>query len=177
MIAPHPHVPTNDGTHRITVQWTSPSDVSEFENNIGRLNEALFTLMTTLFQDTDGVFYRWESEELVETKAASSITPETAREFASPKVTFIGSRSMSFRTPIRILVRTKQVAARQAYQNNHEGATSRRKDLQLEKLKRRLSYGRLHTPESPRYNPPTLLHPNAQEQIARSHSIFRHHLL
>ena len=93
-IPPHPKISTNDGTHRITVKWTAPSDVSEFENDTDRLNEALHTLMTTLFQDTDGVFYRWESEEMTETKAASSLSIANAREFVSPKVTFIGSRSM-----------------------------------------------------------------------------------
>jgi hypothetical protein len=65
---PHPHIPTNDGSHRITVMWTSPTDVREFEQDKRRLNEALFTLMITLFKDTDGVFYRRESEELLEQK-------------------------------------------------------------------------------------------------------------
>jgi hypothetical protein len=92
-IPPHPKISTNDGTHRITVRWIAPSDVSEFEADTDRLNEALHTLMTTLFQDTDGVFYKWESEEMTETKAASSLSLANAREFVSPKVTFIGSRS------------------------------------------------------------------------------------
>jgi hypothetical protein len=94
MIPPNPKIPTNDGTYRIDVRWTAPSDVTEFENDKNRLNEALHTLMTTLFQDTDGVFYKWESEELLETKAASSLAKEMARDFVSPKVTIIGSRSM-----------------------------------------------------------------------------------
>ena len=95
VIPPHPNIPTNDGTYRITVRWTAPSgDVREFENDKNRLNEALHTLMTTLFQDSDGVFYRWESEDMEETKAASSMSPTIARDFVSPKVTFIGSKSM-----------------------------------------------------------------------------------
>jgi hypothetical protein len=58
-IAPHPHIPTIDGTHRITVKWTPPpTEITEFENDKRRLNEALFPLMTTLFKDKDGVFYR-----------------------------------------------------------------------------------------------------------------------
>jgi hypothetical protein len=94
VIPPHPKIPTNDGTHRITVRWTATSDVSEFEKDKNRLNEALYTLMTTLFHDTDGVFYKWESEDMLETKAASSLSQATARDFVSPKVTFIASRSM-----------------------------------------------------------------------------------
>jgi hypothetical protein len=94
-IPPHPKIPTNDGTHRITVRWTAPSDVTEFDTEPNRLNEALHTLMTTLFQDGDGVFYKWDSDdETMETRAASSLTQDTAREFVSPKVTIIGSRSM-----------------------------------------------------------------------------------
>ena len=27
---PHPHVATNDGTHRLTIQWTAPADVAEY---------------------------------------------------------------------------------------------------------------------------------------------------
>ena len=94
VIAPHPHIPTNDGTHRITVKWTPPTKLTEFENDKSRLNEALITLMTTLFQDDDGVFYRWESEDLIESKAASSLTEVIARDYVSPKVTFIGSRNL-----------------------------------------------------------------------------------
>lgn len=26
---PHPHNATNDGTHRLTIQWTAPTDVTE----------------------------------------------------------------------------------------------------------------------------------------------------
>ena len=93
-ITPYPHIPTNDGTHRITVKWTPPSEITEFENDKRRLNEALYTLMTTLFKDADGVFYRWESEDLVETKAASSLTEVTACDFVSPKVTIMASRNV-----------------------------------------------------------------------------------
>ena len=92
--APHPQVPTNNGTHRATVKWTPPSDITEFETDKRRLNEALFTLMTTLFKDEDGVFYRWESEDMVDTKAASSLTEVTARDFVLPKVTIMATRKI-----------------------------------------------------------------------------------
>ena len=94
VIAPHPHISTNDGTHRITVKWKAPDDVNEFESDKQRLNEALLTLMQTMFKDTDGVFYRWESDDLVETKAASCLTETIARDYVSPKVTFIKSQSL-----------------------------------------------------------------------------------
>ena len=90
----HERTATNDGTHRITVKWKPPSDIGEFEHDKRRLNEALYTLLITMFADTDGVFYRWESEELLETKAASSLTESTVREFVSPTVTFLKSRSL-----------------------------------------------------------------------------------
>lgn len=92
--ASYPKIPTNDGTHRITVKWTPPTDVEEFANDEQRLNEALFTLMQTLFQDDDGVFYCWDSEETSTTKAASSLTEANAREFVSPKITFMESRTL-----------------------------------------------------------------------------------
>ena len=92
--APLPKVATNDGTHRITVKWTPPIAIDEFENDEHRLNEALFTLVQTLFQDEDGVFYQWDRDQTSITKAASSLTERNARDFVSPKVTFIGSRSL-----------------------------------------------------------------------------------
>ena len=121
-VTAHPHIPTNDGTHRITVKWTPPTDITEFENDKHRLNEALFTLMTALFKDDDGVFYRWESEDLVETKAASSLTEVTARDFVSPKVTIMASRNiMVFWSPVRISVRSFEMAT----QSGNEETTQR----------------------------------------------------
>ena len=89
----HERTATNDGTHRLTIKWKPPSDLAEFENDKRRLSEALHTLLITLFTDTDRVFYRGESEDMLKTKAASSLTESTVSDFVFPRVTFIESRS------------------------------------------------------------------------------------
>lgn len=159
MIPPHPKLPTNDGTYRSTVRWTAPSDVTEFENDKNRLNEALHTFMTTLFQDTDGVFYKWESEELLETEAASSLTKEMARDFVSPKVTIIGSRSMMV-----FGIRFGFLSSPGKWQYSERTKTTlrtafERSNLQFEKHERRFGYRRLHFAEGPKHHPQTLLYP------------------
>ena len=89
---PHPHVATNDGTHRLTIQWTAPTDVAEYENDKQKCNLAIHTLVSVLFLDEDGVLFRWESEDLTISKAASSLNQTDMRDFITPTATFLKSR-------------------------------------------------------------------------------------
>ena len=45
-----------------------------------------------MFLDEDGVLFRWESEDLTISKAASSLNPTDMRDFITPTVTFLKSR-------------------------------------------------------------------------------------
>ena len=89
----HINIATNDGTHRLTVKWTSPDDIRTYEKDKAKLNNALLTLIQAIIADEDGVFYRWESEDLLHSKASSSLSLESVRDFVSPTVTFLPSRS------------------------------------------------------------------------------------
>jgi hypothetical protein len=59
---------TNDGTHRLTVRWTVPKEINieELINNRAQMESTILTLIQPLFEDSDGHFYRWESDNLTQ---------------------------------------------------------------------------------------------------------------
>ncbi|KAI2501849.1 hypothetical protein MHU86_12614 [Fragilaria crotonensis] len=79
--------PTNDGTHRLTIRWTRKDDFHVLNPNpIAWLTEAL-TLLQGLFNRTDGVFYRWESKDLTQSRTIDQMTTNDLRDFISPTIT------------------------------------------------------------------------------------------
>ena len=75
LVVPYPHTATNDGSHRLTVQWTAPTDVAEYETDKTKCNLAIHTLVSKMLLADDGVLFRWESEDLTTTKATTSLNP------------------------------------------------------------------------------------------------------
>jgi hypothetical protein len=87
---PHPDISTNDGTHRLNIKWTiSPEVVKEYETDKNKLNEAIHGLTPSMFPEDIGLMYRWESEDLILSKAASKMTPTEMRDYITPKVTIL----------------------------------------------------------------------------------------
>ena len=108
-VVSHPHIATNDGTHRLTIQWTAPTDVAEYETDKNKCNLAIHTLVSKILLADDGVLFRWESEDLTTTKATTSLTPAELRDFITPTVTFIKSRrQMIFGVRFGFLANPKQ---------------------------------------------------------------------
>ena len=108
-VVPYPRIATNDGTHRLTIQWTAPTDVAEYENDKNKCNLAIHTLVSKLLLAEDGVLFRWESEDLTTTKATTSLNPIELRDFITPTVTFIKStRQMIFGVRFGFLGNPKQ---------------------------------------------------------------------
>ena len=99
--APRPpplaHVSTNDGTHRLTIRWSlinqEHGDLKKLESNKDILDTAIHKLMTHIFDDQDGQFYRWESSDLIHFQKISQMTPTMIREYITPVVTFVHSRN------------------------------------------------------------------------------------
>jgi hypothetical protein len=56
--APHPNIPTNDGTHRITIKWTPPEAIKEYEKDKNKLNDAIHSLVKEMFPEKTGALYR-----------------------------------------------------------------------------------------------------------------------
>jgi hypothetical protein len=75
----------------LTIQWTAPTDVAEYETDKSKCNLAIHTLVSEMLLAKDGVLFRWESEDLTTTKATTSLNPTELRDFITPTVTFIKS--------------------------------------------------------------------------------------
>ena len=91
--APHSNVATNDGTHRISIRWEPPDSVETYEYDKGKLQASLSNILKALFTTEDGKLYRWESEDLLHTKDIQTMNPVEIRDYISPTITFIPSRS------------------------------------------------------------------------------------
>lgn len=60
---PHPNIPTNDGTHRITIKWLPPDNVAGYKHDKNKMNEAIYNFVSDILPQQYGVLYRWESED------------------------------------------------------------------------------------------------------------------
>jgi hypothetical protein len=54
------------------------------ENDKHQLGEAIHQLLKFIFDDTDGFFYRWESEDLISARLLSQITETEMQDFITP---------------------------------------------------------------------------------------------
>ena len=91
VVTTSPYIATNDGTHRLTIRWKVDGNVHVKPNY--PLIQAIHSLLSLMFQDDDGSFYRWESEDLQMARTISQLTVEQVREFIAPAITPIPSRS------------------------------------------------------------------------------------
>jgi hypothetical protein len=94
--SPHPNIlPTNNGTHRITIKWPRPPDnVREYEKDKNNLSNAIHGLLTSeIFPEEIEVLYQWKNADVVLSKAASKVEPFEIRDFITQKVTQISDRS------------------------------------------------------------------------------------
>ena len=92
--APFPTVAVNDGTHRVKIKWTIDKTLLlKYEQDKSQLNAALKKLLTSIFDDNDGMMYRWESENLTQSALVSSLSGEGIRDYVTPKIAFIKSTS------------------------------------------------------------------------------------
>ena len=92
--ASHVAPSTNDGTHRLTIKWNVPHDqkVEELESDQEKMEIAIINLIRPFFEDSDGYFYRWESDDLTQRDTISNMTSEVFRKYVFPAITCIPSR-------------------------------------------------------------------------------------
>ena len=91
-----PKTSSNDGTHRVTLRW-SPSK-EKFETAMSSPAawiQQIHELLQVLFNDTDGVLYRWESQDLVVSHAVSAIPTSNLCDYLSPNVLNLSSTNQS----------------------------------------------------------------------------------
>jgi hypothetical protein len=53
--APHPNIPTNDGTHRITIKWFPSDDLTGYESDKNKMNEAIYNLVSDILPHQYGM--------------------------------------------------------------------------------------------------------------------------
>ncbi|KAI2503533.1 hypothetical protein MHU86_10915 [Fragilaria crotonensis] len=81
-------VRTNDGTHRISIKWKlSPKEFTELVDNKTRLHSEIFSVLGVVFQETDGYFYQWDSDELIYPKRAHELTVSDLKDYLEPQIT------------------------------------------------------------------------------------------
>ena len=86
-------VPTNDGTYRLTFRWTPRGAFANYNDNSTKWLTEVHSIMTELFSDSDGSFFRWESTDLTASNVMSELSPGELREFLSPNITFLPTTS------------------------------------------------------------------------------------
>ena len=92
--ASFPMVSVNDGTHRVKIKWTLNDDVTQYESDTTKLNESIRELLLAMFQDDDGMLYRWQSDDLTKSSIPSAMSSTAIRAHISPAVTCLKSKSM-----------------------------------------------------------------------------------
>jgi hypothetical protein len=93
-LIPNLNVPVNDGTMRITLRWHTKVEVSRLSKNSSQMTASIYDLLTELFNDEDGLLYKWDDEGMEHFNSISTMSPAEVRSFISPSITIIPSQSM-----------------------------------------------------------------------------------
>ena len=90
-----PTISVNDGTHRVTIKWKpAPDEIKLYENDEEKLTTAIGNLLKELFNDSDGMIYRWQSDDTSGSAYVSTLTDDQLRALVTPNVTYIRSSSL-----------------------------------------------------------------------------------
>ena len=99
---------TNDGTHRLTVRWKPKTNYEDLSIDQNSWLTTFLAILKTIFQDSDGSFYRWESQDMAHSLPVSELTIADLRDFVSPKITSLDTFS-TFIFGLRFRYATKKV--------------------------------------------------------------------
>ncbi|KAI2495088.1 hypothetical protein MHU86_19443 [Fragilaria crotonensis] len=81
-------VRTNDGSHRISFKWKlAQKEFTELVDNKTRLHSEIFSILGVVFQETDGYFYLWDSDELIYPKRVHELTVSDLKDYLEPQIT------------------------------------------------------------------------------------------
>ena len=85
---------TNNGTLRITIRWTPENKALSHSKQQGEWLRAALEMLHELFCDDQGVFYRWEIQDMATWTSPSNMTDDNIRDEISPNVTYVQSQGM-----------------------------------------------------------------------------------
>ena len=75
VLIPNLSVPVSDGTYRVTLRWKTSIDISRINHQASELKDEIYDLLDDLFDDDDGLLYKWQSEGTDEFHCISSGNP------------------------------------------------------------------------------------------------------
>ncbi|KAI2493590.1 hypothetical protein MHU86_20948 [Fragilaria crotonensis] len=64
-----------------------PKEFTELVDNKTRLHSEIFSVLGVVFQETDGYFYQWDSDELIYPKRAHELTVSDLKDYLEPQIT------------------------------------------------------------------------------------------
>jgi hypothetical protein len=88
------NVPVCDGTHRVTLRWKTKLDLSRISRQTQELKEEIYTLLNDIFDDDDGLLYKWQQDGTEHHNSISKMTPTEVRQYISPSISILPSQSM-----------------------------------------------------------------------------------
>jgi hypothetical protein len=100
VLIPSLNVPVCDGTHRVTLRWKTSLDMTCISRNTQDMKDKIYNLLNDIFDDDDGLLYKWQHSGTDQFNVISKMTPDEVRHFICPSIGILPSQSMLV-VPIR----------------------------------------------------------------------------
>lgn len=94
VLIPNLNVPVCDGTHRVTLRWKTSLDITRLSRQTQEMKEEIYKLLDDIFDDDDGLLYRWQHAGTDIHNLISKMTPSEVRQFICPSIGILPSLSM-----------------------------------------------------------------------------------
>ena len=87
------NVPVCDGTHRVTLRWKTTIDLTQISSQTQFLKDEIYKLLNDLFDDSDGLLYKWQQDGTEHNNSISKMPPNEVRQYLSPSISILPSSS------------------------------------------------------------------------------------
>ena len=94
VLLPASNVLVCDGTYRVTLRWKTTLDIKRISQQAQEMKDEIHALLADLFEDDDGLLYKWQQTGTEERNCISAMTPTEVRSFISPSIGIFPSQSM-----------------------------------------------------------------------------------
>jgi hypothetical protein len=94
VLLPSSNVPVCDGTYRVTLRWKTTLNIKRISQQAQEMKDEIHALLADIFEDDDGLLYKWQQTGTEERNCISAMTPTEVRRFISPSIGIFPSQSM-----------------------------------------------------------------------------------
>ena len=84
----------DDGTHRVTLRWKTSFDLTRISRNIQEMKHEIYNLLNYIFDDNDGILYKWQHSGTNQHNFISKMTPDEVHQFLCPSIGIMPSKSL-----------------------------------------------------------------------------------